>query len=517
MKLMPDGGRRLRRLLKFSLTSIGLAVLGSALLLDLAVLSVLWKDAPDAAREAWLADYEQVRRAIEETYPNLDWTLQKGELDLVALDRETIERIQHAESRAEAERAMREFVRAFGDGHLSLRPRRRPDWEQEKLKVDVLSRSTPPRNACATLGYDGWRDAEFPFDFEGLAPFKEFADATAFKAGILAIDGRLVGVVRVPSFDDEDYQRSCRDEWSRLRFTLETTCEGPCRTEFRMAVRNRLILHFESRIRQFQVAGVELVVLDLTGNPGGHGWHEPLGRALTGKDLPRPPSSLVLGADTVAELEEEMGRLDRTLALCPLPRSQRRLLEKNYRRLDAARTEALAPCDRGGVWSEDGATPVCSQLTSPLVFDGDALAEISPRPDSDRRFIDTLLEPARYRRPRVAWRGRLAVLVDRDSGSAAELFAGVLKDYGGAILIGEHTAGAGGGWHRGDSPRTFDDSRLELHIPDVVDYRRDGSTYRNGIEPDILTGWGPDQDSSEKARWLIEALRQALQEKGTQR
>ena len=124
-----------------------------------------------------------------------------------------------------------------------------------------------------------------------------------------------------------------------------------------MAVRNRLIVHFESRIRQLQAAGAELVVLDLTGNSGGYNWYEPLGRVLTGKDLPRPPMSFVRGPDTVAELEDAMARLDRTRALCPLPRVQRQLLEQSYCRLEAARIEASAPCRRSEVWWVSAATP----------------------------------------------------------------------------------------------------------------------------------------------------------------
>ena len=94
------------------------------------------------------------------------------------------------------------------------------------------------------------------------------------------------------------------------------------------------------------------------------------------------------------------------------------------------------------------------------------------------------------------------------------MLAGTLQDYGGAIVIGEHSASAGAGWHRGDWPTTFRKSALELHVPDSVEYRRDGSSYRAGIEPDILTGWGPDEDAAEKGKWLVGALRQALETKG---
>ena len=286
MKLMPQRGRRLRRLLKFFFTAIGVAVTGGVLLLDLAVLSVCWTSVAAEERASWLVEYRQIRRAIEETYPNLEWTLAKGELNLAALDRDTTARIESATTRSEAERAMRSFVDAFGDGHLSLQPRRTPDWEVEKRKVYALSRSTSPETACATLGYDGWRAYSLPFDFSNLAPFKRFTDANAFDAGVLTLDGRRVGIVRVASFDDDSYRRTCRDEWSKLRLTLDTTCERECRSRVKKAVRNRLILHFESRIRQLHAAGVELVVLDLTENPGGYGWYEPLGTILTGRICP---------------------------------------------------------------------------------------------------------------------------------------------------------------------------------------------------------------------------------------
>jgi C-terminal processing protease CtpA/Prc len=89
----------------------------------------------------------------------------------------------------------------------------------------------------------------------------------------------------------------------------------------------------------------------------------------------------------------------------------------------------------------------------------------------------------------------------------AELFAGSLKDYGGAVLIGELTSRCGAGWHRGDSPDWLEHVGLELHIPDYVAYRRDGSSYRNGVEPDIATGWEDGGDDKQRAERLVAALR----------
>jgi carboxyl-terminal processing protease len=89
----------------------------------------------------------------------------------------------------------------------------------------------------------------------------------------------------------------------------------------------------------------------------------------------------------------------------------------------------------------------------------------------------------------VAWDGPLAVLVDRSSASASEIFAAALQDYGRALIIGQTTYGKGtvqnlidlDNFANNDTP-TFGQVKLT-----VAQFFRvnGGSTQNRGVVPDI--------------------------------
>jgi carboxyl-terminal processing protease len=90
---------------------------------------------------------------------------------------------------------------------------------------------------------------------------------------------------------------------------------------------------------------------------------------------------------------------------------------------------------------------------------------------------------------RMAWDGPMAVLVNRGSASASEIFAAALQDYGRAVIIGEQTFGKGTVQNVVDMNNmgVTTETRLgQVKITIAKFYRVDGgSTQHRGVIPDI--------------------------------
>lgn len=101
------------------------------------------------------------------------------------------------------------------------------------------------------------------------------------------------------------------------------------------------------------------------------------------------------------------------------------------------------------------------------------------------------------------YRGKVAVLVDTPSGSAAEIFAAVLQDHGRATIIGRRTAGAVlASWYY----RLPGGGELQLSREDYVapkGRRIEGA----GVEPDIVVPRTLEDMRAGRDRDLEEALR----------
>ena len=80
----------------------------------------------------------------------------------------------------------------------------------------------------------------------------------------------------------------------------------------------------------------------------------------------------------------------------------------------------------------------------------------------------------------IAWDGPLAVMVNRLSASASEIFAGAIQDYGRGLIIGSQTFG------KGTVQTLIPLNRGQLKITQAKFYRVSGhSTQHQGVLPDV--------------------------------
>ncbi len=108
------------------------------------------------------------------------------------------------------------------------------------------------------------------------------------------------------------------------------------------------------------------------------------------------------------------------------------------------------------------------------------------------------------REPGTAWDGPLAVLVNRSSASASEIFAAAIQDYGRGIILGEPTFGKGTvqNLFNLDNYMTDEDKKLgQIKLTMAKFFRIDGgSTQLRGVTPDItLPSYGEPDNYGEAA------------------
>ena len=96
------------------------------------------------------------------------------------------------------------------------------------------------------------------------------------------------------------------------------------------------------------------------------------------------------------------------------------------------------------------------------------------------RMKNNRVDILRDRSPGVVYDGPLAVLVNRLSASASEIFAGAIQDYERGIIVGNATFG------KGTVQSLFPLNRGQLKLTQAKFYRVSGdSTQERGISPDI--------------------------------
>jgi len=96
--------------------------------------------------------------------------------------------------------------------------------------------------------------------------------------------------------------------------------------------------------------------------------------------------------------------------------------------------------------------------------------------------------------PEIAYAGPMAVLVDRNSASASEIFAAAIQDYGRGIVIGEPTFGKGTVQTVAPLDKAGKLGQLKITMAQFFRVNGDGTQHR-GVIPDVLFPTATDSDA----------------------
>jgi hypothetical protein len=185
--------------------------------------------------------------------------------------------------------------------------------------------------------------------------------------------------------------------------------------------------------------------------------------------------------------DEQLGDLRNALdSTTGLTEPVRAALNTAIRDFENWKQAASAPmCDMSWVWRERRRwqTSACTRLI-PSGFASGARGYVAPG-TLPALAAHALYWASRADEFRGAWNGPTYVLTDSNTGSAAEMFAALIRDRGIASVVGAHTFGLGCGFAVGGPPTVLPHSRLAVTIPNCVRLRADGTDEVAGVAPDI--------------------------------
>jgi hypothetical protein len=421
--------------------------------------------APAYDRAAWLADFESLRDAMTRGYPNLEWAVERG-MDLPALQKLAISRLESATDDAQARRALERFVAAFGDGHLQL------IWPGAGGNASHESPESGP--LCRRLGYESQPDTSAIG--ARLPDYAALDEQNPWAAGIVTREGKRVAILRIERFAPQTPE--CTAALTALKLSESDACDDSCAARVRARIDELFVAGMERRLRALESRQPDLLLVDLATNGGGDDSTIALAWMLS-TDAPSPAIAHMRGEPLdkyLTELQESLAKAAKRAT-----RADRPLFERASVSIKAAAKEASLACDRSPLWRGD-----------PISCSGTVRGPFSAGDLIDRAVVarsegsEVISSTPRYSFTPGFWSRPVAFLVDGNTASAAELIAAMLQDARRAVVIGSPTFGAGCGWMLTPQPTTLPRSGGTLHIPDCSRFRADGRNEVEGITPDVL-------------------------------
>jgi Peptidase family S41 len=444
----------------------------------------------DAAK--WREDFAQARSEMAQTYANLDRMVSERKLDLKALVSQTELKLAKVGSNEDAARALSEFLAAFGDGHVRMLP-----------ALAVSPTASPPVAAaapaptCQELGYRARTDTPIAFSRLGEYDALENADSALLPAGVLRAGGKSIGVIRIALFSEDAFPSLCE----KLR-RPDTACDAACKRRLFTQVGKELTRVLTRQVRALSARKIDALAIDITGNGGGTNWAEAAARVVTGPGIAAPRIAFIKHPHWVKSIGYRISDIEQDLKRADLPVAQRLWLTDARTRMLEARELAAQPCPREGIWENRA---VCPLLVSGHLHTV-GIDATPPELNFDGYAAEWVHNNLASYEATSTWQGPVAVVMDRGTASAAELFAATLKDNGRAVLIGEPTLGSGCGFTNGGIPITLKHSGARIRVPDCARLRADGSNEVAGLVPDIVANWRSGDSTLARATQSAKAI-----------
>lgn len=444
----------------------------------------------------WIADLNQIKQTLAEQAPNLEWSIEERGLDLPELARQTEDALYAAKSDTVAREALREFLNQLGDGHISL------EWPDEE---DRQGDSWGTASICKSLGYtDEQQNPGLPFDKVGGRAIST-PDSAVFPIYVLDLPGGRLGVLRIPSFHEWGYYRFCPQAVAEIGVPDDGECAEDCGAAIGRKAADLLTQAVANQIEALKKEGVTALAVDITQNGGGSLWLDPVARMLTPVKLKTSRLAFTRTQQWRDALAANLQAVEADLANPIVGLGYRTVLTQAQTKLTAALADAKQSCDRTAIWA--GKHPNCSLVAPTQLYASGVVDYAEPGEYTLLRSAGALFFSSLYDYDEGLWRGPLYVMLDEGSASAAEHFATLLKDNGAATLIGEPSFGAGCGWMAaGDQPYRLARTGADLHVPDCIWLRKDGTNEVAGVEPDIMIPWRYYDNGVQKARRAMAAL-----------
>lgn len=445
--------------------------------------------------QAWAEDLDQLREAMSTRYPNLEWQAERG-LDLKLGYARTRDALLAARDESQARAAFERLIRALADGHVQVR------WPSAAAVADPARAARPVQAPlCQRLGFRPQADNRaIATRLPGFKPVG--ATDAHLRAGVVTVDGRRLGVLRVPLFSPQAFPDICARVIEEAGLKSDSPCDDECQNRLSRKADMAFGREMRAQLGALAAARPDALLIDVAGNGGGDDSSHLLARLLTDRPLRRPVGAFIRGSAT-AELFEGRRNAARD-ARATAKGATADGLRRYEAALDKAILEARAGCDRSPLWR--GEPIACTALVREPVYEG-------PLPSASEDPPEWVLDASpvtRYGGAQAVWRGPVIVLVDGESASSTELFAAMLQDAGAAQVVGAGTAGAGCGRVTAMGPVELAQSHGVVSMPDCVRYRRDGANELDGIEPDLAIGFRAYDTPNQRIERLSRVLPKAL-------